>query len=131
MIRIIKIFDIGYIAALYFILGIISIKLFDYVFGQYDPKKDDAKSIYQIGFELIGMIWIFGIFIYIVRNIVAGIPSPFDKLFGFDHYKVKELGFSTVYTLILMGFSYHFQSKMVHFNKRLHVYLGFKENPPL
>jgi hypothetical protein len=119
MFRLVKIVDIGYVACFYFIIGLIASRLFDKYFGLFDSKNEDKKSIYQVGLELIGMIWLIGVSTYVVRNLAEFIPSPMDGMYGFKHHKLKELGGAAVYSLIFMGYAYHFRSKLDYFNKRL------------
>lgn len=127
-IRGIKILDIGFIASIYFIIGIVASKLFDKLFGIFDPKKEEKKHIIQISLELIGMIWLIGVSTYVVRNLAEFIPSPFDGIFGFKHSKVKELSSAAVYTLIVMGYALHFRAKLEYFNKRLNSLLNVDES---
>jgi hypothetical protein len=117
--RSVKIMDIGYVTAIYFIVGLIFSRLFDKLFGEFDPKKEEKKHIVQSGAELVGMIWIIGISTYFVRNLVELIPSPFDGLGGFVHKKLKELSGAGVYTMIVMGYAFHFRAKLDAFNRRL------------
>jgi amino acid permease len=117
--RFVKIMDIGYITAIYFIVGLIFSRLFDKLFGEFDTKKEDNKNIVQVGAELIGMIWIIGISTYVVRNLVELIPSPFDGIAGLIHKKLKELSGAGVYTMIVMGYAFHFRAKLDAFNRRL------------
>jgi len=119
LLRSIKILDIGYITVIYFILGLVFSRLFDLYFSKHNPKNDNKKTIYKVGIELVFMIWILGIIIYIVRNLVELIPSPFDGLFGFNHYLVKELGSAAVFTMILLSYTYHFKHKLDYFNDRI------------
>jgi hypothetical protein len=102
-------------------------KLFDKLFGTFDPKKEEKKHIIQISLELIGMIWIIGVSTYVVRNLAEFIPSPFDGILGFKHSKVKELTSASVYTLIVMGYAYHFRAKLEYFNKRINGSLNLNE----
>jgi hypothetical protein len=117
--RTVKIFDIGYIAILYFVIGLIVSRLFDKILGEFNQKKDDEKHIAQVTVELFGMIWMVGATTYIVRNLVELIPSPFDGLAGLVHKKVKEIASAGVFTLIVMGYAYHFRAKLDYFNRRL------------
>ena len=73
----------------------------------------------QVSLEIIGIIWLIGASTYIVRNIVELIPSPFDGLGGFIHKKLKELSGAGVYTMIVMGYAFHFRAKLDAFNRRL------------
>jgi hypothetical protein len=123
--RSLKILDIGYIAVLYFSVGLVTAVGFDKLFGEWTLEKDSRKSTLHLGLELLGMIWLFGITTYVVRNLIELIPSPMSYIplsnpsRKFDHKRVKELGSATVFTLILMGTSYHFKNKLEYFYKRI------------
>jgi len=117
--RSIKVLDIGYITIIYFIFAIIVAKIFDMMFGQYDPEKDKHKKTYKIGIELCGIIWLIGVSTYFARNIIELIPSPFDNIGGFKHRRVKELSSAAVYTLMLYAGSYYFKSKLDTFLARI------------
>ena len=123
--RSIKILDIGYIASLYFIMGVAITALLDKLFGDWTLEKDSQKSTFRLGLELVGMSWLFGATTYLVRNIIELIPSPMSYIplsnpqRKFEHRKVKELSSATVFTLILMGTSYHFKNKLEYFYKRI------------
>lgn len=118
IIRSIKMLDIGYITILYFIFAVLVGKIFNYIFGKYDPEKDKNKSNVKIGIELCGIIWLIGVSTYIVRNIVELIPSPFENLYDFHHRRVKELGSAAVYTLILYQCLSFFRGKLNTFLDR-------------
>jgi hypothetical protein len=117
-IRLIKMFDIGYITIIYFIFAVIVGKLFNYFFGEYNINVDTNKSNIRIGIELCGIIWIIGISTYIVRNLVENIPSPFENFHDFHHKKVKELSSAAVYTLILYQCMSYFRGKLNLFISR-------------
>ena len=123
--RSVKILDIGYITSLYFIMGVAVTALLDKLFGDWTLEKDSKKSTVHLGLELIGMSWLFGTTIYLVRNIIELIPSPMSYIplsnsqRKFEHRRVKELSSATVFTLILMGTSYHFKNKLEYFYKRI------------
>lgn len=117
--RFIKMLDIGYITVVYFIMAVIVGKIFNYVFGNYNPISDTKKSTLMIGIELCGLIWLMGISTYIIRNIVSElIPSPFENFHDFHHKRVKELGSASVYTLILYQSISSFRGKLGTFLAR-------------
>ena len=123
--RSIKILDMGYIAMLYFTLAVIVTYLIDKAFGDWVFECESRKSTFRIGVELLGMIWLFGVITYFVRHLVEWIPSPLEGISlsnqerKFEHARMKELSNATVFTLILMGTSYHFRKKLEYFYHRL------------
>lgn len=120
-IRHLKILDIGYITVIYFFLGIGLAKLFDKLYGKFDPKQEEKKSFLRQTLELIGMMWLSGVVIYIIRNLVEFIPSPFNGIAGFDHLRVKELKNATVFAFIFLFFQSYFKEKLQHYYNRLAV----------
>jgi len=112
IVRTIKILDIGYITAVYFILGILMAKLCDNRLGPFDENKEKKKSIYQSIFELILYLWFIGVVIYIVRNVVPLIPFPLNGIYGFDHLKVKEVTSAATFSLAFIYFQQHYQDKI-------------------
>ncbi len=123
--RSLKLLDIGYIAVLYFIAAAVMTILFDRLWGEWSQEQESQKSTFRIGIELIGMVWLFGVTTYIVRHLVEQIPSPLSLIqlsnpdLKFDHKKVKELSNASVFTLILLGTSYHFRKKLEYFYRRI------------
>lgn len=123
--RFIKIMDMGYIAMLYFTFGVVVSYLVDKAFGNWSVTCDQNKSTFRIGVELLGMIWLFGVITYVVRHLVELIPSPLDGISlsnperQFQHSRMKELSNATVFSLILMGTSYHFRKKLEYFYHRV------------
>jgi hypothetical protein len=123
--RSLRILDIGYIAVLYFIFGLICSVSIDRVYGNWTMAREEQKSTFRVGIELLGMIWLFGILTYVIRHLVELIPSPISYIplsnpsRKFNHLSVRELSSATVFTLILMGTSYHFRKKLEYFYKRI------------
>jgi hypothetical protein len=117
----IKIIDIGFVTALYFLLGIFSARAFDNFYGKYDAKKEDKKSMLRQTLEIIGMMWLYGVIIYMVRNLVELIPSPFDGLYSFKHSQLKELKNASVYTFVFLFFQLYFKDKLVAYYNKLKV----------
>jgi hypothetical protein len=123
--RSLKLLDIGYIAVLYFVAAAVMTVLFDKIFGEWSEVVENDKSSVRIGLELIGMVWLFGVSTYLVRHLVEKIPSPISYIplsnpgLKFDHRQVKELSNASVFTLILLGTSYHFRKKLEYFYRRI------------
>jgi len=124
IIRGLKIMDIGYITGIYFLLGIFCAKLFDTIYGKFDEKKEERKSDFRQAFEIVGLIWVVGVVIYIVKNIVELIPSPLDGLYGFSHMRVKELKSASVFTFIFLLFQAHLREKTEFYYNKLSLFRG-------
>jgi len=121
IIRSIKILDIGYVTAIYFILGLVLAKLCDKKLGKFDSKKDSKKSIYLHMIELILYLWFIGVVIYIIRNLVPLIPFPLDGVYGFKHLNVKELTSATVFSISFMYFQVYYQNKIKYIFSKIHI----------
>lgn len=119
IIRSIKIIDIGFVTAIYFIIGLILAKLCDKKLGKFDKKKADKKSIFQHIFELILYLWFIGVIIYIVRNLVPLIPFPLDGIYGFKHLAVKEVTSATVFSVAFIYFQVYYQNKIKYIFSKL------------
>jgi hypothetical protein len=117
--RLIKILDIGYITVIYFILGLITSRILDKYFGKFNKDEDNKKNIINVGTEIVVIMWVLAILIYLARNLVESIPSPFDGVLGFQHNLVKELGSASVFAMILFSYFYFFKAKLDYFNKRI------------
>ena len=111
-VRGLKILDIGYIACIYFVVGIALAKVFDKLFGPFDEKEEAKKSFLRKTLELIGMMWVFGTVAYIIRNLIEFVPSPFNGYYGFNHLLVKELKNAAVFTFVFLYFQAHFKTKL-------------------
>ena len=121
IIRSIKILDIGYVTAIYFILGLILAKICDKKLGKFDKKKASKKSIFQHMIELILYLWFIGVVIYIIRNLVPLIPFPLEGIYGFKHLKVKELTSATIFSISFMYFQVYYQNKIKYIFSKIHI----------
>jgi len=94
--------DIGYTTLIYFLLAILIASSMDHLYGPYDEKTEAQKSLPRKTLDLVGMIWLNGVIIYFIRNIVALVPSPFNGLYGFQHNRLKELDSAYVFDFVLL-----------------------------
>lgn len=115
LMRAIKIIDIGFIAVIYTSLALLFAKITDRILGKFDSVKEEKKPKWQITVEMFILIWIFGILMYISRNIVPLIPFPLDGYQGFVHSKVKELNLVIIFSFVYMLFGEHIKSKISYF----------------
>jgi hypothetical protein len=115
IIRSLKILDIGYITIIYLIIGLFFAKLFDTMYGKFDKEKETKKTRLQHILEISGIMWLSGVVVYIIKNLVELIPSPLDHIDGFDHLRVKELKNAGVFTFIFLYFQRYFKDKIQYF----------------
>ena len=119
LMRSIKILDIGYITVLYVTISIILAFITDKVMGEFDEKKESRKSKLLLTIEVIITVWLYGVLIYIVRNIVGLVPFPLDGYNGFEHKRVKELQSAMVFTFTFVLFSKYMKSKLSFYYEHL------------
>jgi len=119
VIRSIKILDIGFITAIYLLLGIILAKICDTYLGEFDEEKENKKQLWFSILELTLYLWLIGIIIYITRNIVPLIPFPLDGIYGFDHSKVKELTSAITFSITFVYFQNYYQQKIKNIFSRV------------
>ena len=115
LMRSIKLLDIGYINVLYVFMALMFAKITDLTMGKFDPAKESKKSKLRLTIELILILWVYGISIYIARNIAGLIPFPLDGYEGFKHHRVKELGSAATYTFTYVLFSAYINNKLSHY----------------
>lgn len=117
LMRSIKIVDIGYITVIYIVFSIVIATIVDTWMGTFDPKKEEKKGFWQQTGEIILFMWLYGVLIYIVRNLVELIPFPLDGYEGFDHRRVKELKSAMVFTFTFVLFCDYIKQKMLYYYK--------------
>jgi hypothetical protein len=119
VIRSIKVIDIGFITALYLTFGIVLAKLCDKALGEFDEAKENQKPLWQLLIELFFYLWFVGIVVYVVRNVVQSIPFPFHGVYGYDHFRVKELINAVIFVVMFLHFQEYYQKKIRHLFTRL------------
>jgi len=110
--RTIKILDIGYVNVLYVGLSLFFAKVTDYFMGDFDPKKEIKKGKLRLTLEFIAALWIYGVLVYVARNLIELVPFPLDGYDGFEHYRVKEIDSAAAFTFTYVLFSDFIQSKL-------------------
>jgi len=117
--RTVKVADIAYVTTLYFVLAcVISIPL-DKAFGTFNAKEEEKKSTARLMAEVLAHAWLLGAIIYLTRNVVELIPSPFEGVQGLIHSKVKELGNASVFIFFLMFYQKYLRDKLAFIQARL------------
>jgi hypothetical protein len=119
LMRSIKILDIGYITVIYVAFSMTMARLTDKALGKFDPKAETKKSVTQITLEMLLSLWLYGVMIYVVRNLAELIPFPLNGFQGFDHFRVKELKNATIFTFTFLMFCSFFKEKVLFYYKRV------------
>ena len=118
-IRSIKLLDIGWATAFYFVSALIFVKIFTMIAGSYNEKKESAKSTARIIFEVILHVWLIGAMAYVIRNLFELIPWPFEGVYGYVHLRVKEVTNSAVFVAFTVVFDTILQQKVLLLKQRL------------
>ena len=119
LMRSIKIVDIGYISVLYIVMSLACAMTVDKVMGEFDENIEAKKSVWRLTLEFIITIWLYGVLIYVVRNLIELVPFPLDGYHGFSHKNVKELTSAMVFTFTFVLFSKHLKAKLDFYYKFL------------
>ena len=110
--RLSKIADIGYITILHFLSGFSIACVLNKYTEPFDEKKESKKPIYHIILYVIWYLWLTGIIIYVLKNIIEHIPSPFNGLFGLHHSRVKELSDAPILAFVLLYYQTHLTQRL-------------------
>jgi uncharacterized BrkB/YihY/UPF0761 family membrane protein len=127
--RITKMADIAYISAISVIICLILAIISGKIFGTYTKEDHEKeKSEYSYGMFYVRVIIRFviiiayiAILLYILRNVMEHLPSPFHGICGLDHYRVKELEVlpSVLFILLfsyIFWFAYYVSDELVIFD---------------
>ncbi len=117
--RLTKIADIGYITILYAVSALVLAKAFDIVSKKIDKEPNEQKSSTKLFIEIIVYLWVAGIVVYSIRNLMELIPSPLEGVFGLEHLRVKELGNAGVFVFIFFYFEESLKKKLTVLYDRL------------
>ncbi len=118
VIRGIKIFDIGYITCIYFVMGLVCAIALDKFFGKYDVDSAEKKPFWRILLEAIAYVWLLGVLAYFARNIAECIPFALEGFYGYQHNLVKELASGSIFMTILMFYSTNLQDRLRYLYSR-------------
>jgi len=119
LMRSIKVVDIGFLTVIYVILAITCAKISDAIFGDFNEENEKNKSLVTLSLEMVLILWMYGVLIYLIRNIVPLIPFPLNGFQGFDHLRVKEVSNPTVFSLVFLLYNHYLLNKIKYYYKRL------------
>lgn len=88
VIRSIKMLDIGILTIIYFTVGYFSSWLINKIYYPFDPAEPHSKPLLFL--EVCAQLFVIGILVYIIRNLVQLIPWPLEGIFGYEHKRLKE-----------------------------------------
>lgn len=114
VIRSIKLIDIAYISCLYLTLAIVVSHYLDRLYGKFDTAKANTKSLAKLYLDILLHFSIIGIVSYFARNIVEIIPFPLNGVYGFSHYKMKELMSGALFASMLIFTQNNLRNKLIY-----------------
>ncbi len=109
--QLVKMADIGLITVIYASIGLVLAKVLDRFDIPLDKEAEAKKSTLQIFLEYALIMFFIGIISYIVRKFVKLIPSPFDRNYGLEHARIKELGNVAIFVFTFLSFQDHLNEK--------------------
>ena len=131
MMRLMKVLDIGYVTFIYVVVGFLIIIPIDKSIGTFDPKPYDKMNWFRVFMEVFGQLWMVTVIVYIVRNLVVYIPSPFHNQFGYNHQLLKEMNGAFTLSIIVIWNSHNLIAKMQYLYTRLTFLYPKHENKNL
>jgi len=114
-----KIIDIGLVTVYYFVFGFFISWGLDSLLGQFKEDDYKDKSIAELTLGIILQLFVLGVVIYALRNIVGAIPYPFEGLGGYQHARLKELDGGVVLAFVVIFFQKNLNDKIIYLKKRI------------
>ena len=115
----IKVLDIGYLTALYVALGLAVSLALDRAYGDFDLQRARATALPVLMLQATGQLWVLGVVVYGLRNLVAAVPFPLDGVAGFSHARMRELQGSAVMLFALLLFQTNLAARLKHIYERV------------
>lgn len=111
--ELVKYMDIGYMYTLSFVIGFIFVIGLEKIMGTY--ALNQHTSIIRVILELIGIFWLYGIFIYLLNHLILLIPSPLNGWFGYDHqFFINNISLWILeYTILFYAYSSSIQNRII------------------
>lgn len=108
--RLTKMADIAFITILYFAAGFLTAKAFDkYIVPE---KRTQNESTVAKVLRVFWYVALTAVAIYIWRNIIEHIPSPFEGVAGLKHHKVHELIEAPILIFAIFYYQRHLDDRM-------------------
>jgi len=114
-----KIIDIGLVTVYYFVFGLLFSWGIDSLLGKFEEENYKKMSTLHIMLEVLLQLFVIGIIIYILRNIVSAIPYPFEGLGGYEHARLKELDGGVVLAFVVIFFQKNLNDKLLYLKDRI------------
>lgn len=115
----VKLGDIGYVTLLYFVFAMLFARVFEMLYGTKTPEEYMKMPLWRLTADTIFHIFILGVIAYVLRNIVALIPSPLDGIAGFQHARLKELHGGFMLHILMILFQQSLIDKLTAFGRRV------------
>lgn len=114
-----KIIDIGLVTVYYFVFGFFISWGLDSLLGKFNEDDYKDKGIAELTIGILLQLFLLGVVIYALRNIVGAIPYPFEGLGGYEHARLKELDGGVVLAFVIIFFQKNLNDKIIYLKKRI------------
>lgn len=122
---IITLLDIGIISVIYLLVGLIISDIinesFDYLDGTHDPNNLSTIYLFISSFA---QFYIITIIIYIIRNFMEYLPSPFQNINNYNRTidMIPELQGGIIFSFIILLFQSNLKDKLHIIRERIHIF---------
>lgn len=122
---IITLLDIGIISVIYLLVGLIISDIinesFDYFDGTHDPNNLSTIYLFISSFM---QFYIITIIIYIIRNFMEYLPSPFQNINNYNRTidMIPELQGGIIFSFIILLFQSNLKDKLHIIRERIHIF---------
>ena len=117
--RVVKTLDIMYITVLFFAVGFTMSRVFDSVLPKFDEEREKQLPLYISILKVIPLLCLTAASIYILRNLVGLIPSPFEGIYGLEHLRIKEYSSSPILTFTIFYYQDNLQDRLKYIYNRI------------
>ncbi len=117
IVRGIKLLDIGWATAVYFVMAVASILVLKKLQGPRRAAR--TMSTAHLLWAVVWRTWLLGVLAYVARNVMEVIPWPLEGVYGYRHLATKEVTAGAVFVAFAVTFDTRLQDLVTELKTRL------------